>query len=175
MFGLTTTSKLRPINPGALSFTSQQMARLGAFSIDRIRDRAARGIGSNDAPMKPLNAGYAKYKARWGVPVRNLIGTGRDGGHMLDNITVRNAQTNSVRIDITSQKARVKAASNERRSPWYGWSAADASAILDLAMQAAHGNISEIIAERGLSVWMDPLRLRSIGFRTKGDLKHARL
>jgi len=140
--------------------------RLGVFSIELIRNRVARGIGSDDAPMKPLNARYAKYKTYWGQPVRNLRGPGRQGGHMLDNISVRSADSSSVRIDITSRDARTKAAANEKKSPWYGWSPKDASEILEVAQQVARGNIREVTAERGLSIWMDPYRLRSHGYQT---------
>ena len=85
---------------------------------------------------------------------------------MLDNISVRRAVPNAVRIDITGRDARLKAAANEKRDPWYGWSPSDAAAILEMAQVMARGNIREVTAERGLSIWMDPRRLRSTGYRS---------
>jgi hypothetical protein len=165
MFTVQTTATVRPLRPGALAFTSTQMQHLGTLGIALIRERVARGVGSDDAPMKPLNARYARYKGYKGLPrVRNLRGPGNKP-HMLDNISVRRAVANSVRIDITSSDARTKAAANEKRSPWYGWSPRDASVILTDAQKIARGNIREVTAERGLSIWMDPRRLRSTGYR----------
>ena len=166
-FALQTTAKYRPLKPEALAFTSVQMRALGTLGIQEIRDRAARGIGSDDRAMKPLNARYAKYKGYRGMPqIRNLIGTGKDGGHMLDNISIRSVTTNSVRIDITGRTARIKAAANEKKASWYGWSPNDAAEILGTAQQMAKGNIREVTGDRGLSIWMDPKRLRSTGYRS---------
>lgn len=167
MYGLQTTAKYRPLKPEALMLTAAQMTTLGSLGIGQIRDRAAQGIGSDDAPMKPLNLRYGRRKAAHGLPqTRNLIGTGRNGGHMLDNISIRSVSSGSVRIDITSRTARIKAAANEKKAPWYGWSPNDAAVILGAAQQMARGNIREVTGERGLSVWMDPRRLRSVGYRT---------
>lgn len=164
MFYLKTTAKIAP-DLQITGISAAQMANIGTFAIDLIRSRALSGIGSDDTPMKPLNQYYAKYKARWGRPVRNLYGPGK-GGHMLDNISVRRADANLVRIDITSNIARKKAAANEKKSPWYGWSPRDAATILSAAQDAARGNIREVTGDRGLSIWMDPKRLKSTGYRS---------
>ena len=165
----TTVKRAAPVDVQAFGFSAVQMSAVGDLAIGTIRDRVARGLGSDDAPMKSLNRVYAKVKGYRGLPqTRNLMGTGTDGGHMLDNISVRSAERNLVRIDITSRSARIKAAANEKRSPWYGWSPNDAALILDVMQEAARGNIREVTAEQGLPIWMDPLRKRSLGLKGGG-------
>lgn len=165
MFAIQTTVTFRPLRPAAFAFSPTQMQRLGDLSIAVMLDRVARGVGSDDNPMKPLNWRYAKFKGRTGLPqVRNLQGPGI-GGHMLDNLSVRQATMNSVRIDMTSRSARIKAAANEKRAPWYGWSPNDAAMIVEAAQAMARGNLREVTGEQGLPIWMDPRRLRSLGYR----------
>lgn len=168
MFALQTTAKVRPIaDPARIGLSSVQMQSLGQLGIDLIRGRVARGVGSDDQSMKPLNRFYVRRKARAGLPaVRNLRGPGR-GPHMLDDLSVRLAVRNMVRVDITTRLSRIKAAANEKKSPWYGWSPRDASVILSAAQEMARGNIREVTAERGIPIWMDPYRQRSIGRSTR--------
>lgn len=142
---------------------------LGQFGIKTIRDRVSRGIGSDDSPMPPLSgresaitrdgkfvrrqAGYRDRKQRFGGrPIRDLYGKGDQGGHMLDNLTVREATTNSVRMDITSRTGRVKARANERRSPWFGFSPRD----------------RRIVLARMIDVFRDRGRVINIGSRVRG-------
>ena len=134
-------------------FRRVQMNRLGEAAIQLIRARVARGIGSDDQPMPALkrgkviqfagrvdgratfrNIGYAGYKTKKGLqPIRDLYGDGSQGGHMLDNISVRAADESSVRIAITARKARTKALANEKRTPWFSFSDADQQALRDMA------------------------------------------
>lgn len=136
---------------------------LGRFAIQTIRERVSRGIGSDDAPMPPLSGrgsavtrdgkflrqrpGYREQKQRaGGRPIRDLYGKGDQGGHMLDNFTVREATTTSVRMDITSRSARVKARANERRSPWFGFSERDRRIVFERMIDAfrSRGNVINI-------------------------------
>lgn len=144
------------------SYFGNDMVRLGEFAIKTIKARVAQGIGSDDAPMPPLSVktspiaahglnfvrqrlGYAKWKSLHGLrPIRDLMGTGKDGGHMLDNISVRAASKDAVRISLTEVKAREKALSNERKSPWFSFSPSDELAIVAYAEQMFHSRVEVI-------------------------------
>jgi len=155
-----------------------QMYQLGRVAVQVVKNRVARGVGSDDSPMKPLSgrtsavrkdgrfvrqrAGYSDWKAAHGLKsIRDLWGPGLNGGHMLDNFTVRYADERQVRMDITSRWGRIKARANERRSPWFGFSAQDTVAIYGVARVMFKGIVVDIAAKiRGVRVrpiWLDPL------------------
>jgi hypothetical protein len=142
-------------------FRRNQMQRLGEFAIKTIRARVAKGVGSDDSAMLPLSAksspilkhgkfvrqreSYAQWKSKHGLqPIRDLAGTGQDGGHMLDNLTVRSVSESNVRMSLTARKARAKALSNEKRSPWLSFSDADEIKIMEYAAQMFHSQVDVI-------------------------------
>lgn len=133
-------------------FQKNQMQRLGEFGIATVKARVARGVGSDDAPMKALSAktspilhhgkfvrqreSYAQWKLKHGLqPIRDLMGTGKEGGHMMDNLTVRSVTESTVRMAFTARQARAKALSNERRTPFLSFSDADERKIVTYAAQ----------------------------------------
>jgi len=128
-----------------------QMEKIGNFGIQTVISRTKRGIGSDDAPFPPLKgsnvrqfaarvngkatfrsaSGYAQSKAKHGLqPKRDLVGTGKQGGHMLDNPSVRKVSETEVRMAFTSRSARIKALANEQRTPFFSFSEADQRAIV---------------------------------------------
>lgn len=151
--------------PLPLSFSQDQMRQLGQFALDTVIARTKRGIGSDDSAMPALKhgrgvefagriggraqfrpkLGYAAWKAAHGLqPVRDLVGTGKEGGHMLDNPSVRSVSEKSVTMAFTSRKARVKALANEKRTPFFSMSSADQKKIMDFAAQLFGGAVAEI-------------------------------
>jgi hypothetical protein len=69
-------SKVR-LGPG-VGFQKYQMLTLGQFAVDTIKARVAKGVGSDDATMKPLVDRYAKRKQQYGLqPIRDLHGPGQ--------------------------------------------------------------------------------------------------
>jgi hypothetical protein len=156
----------------ALGLSTALWCRLGDFAIKTIRERVARGLGSSDQPMPPLTKRYAiqKSKLRLGNK-RNLMGTGEQGGHMLDALRVTYVDQRSCKIDITTRDARMKARANEQRSPWIGFSPSDRAKILS-EFKRLFGTVAidagKFLASfRGLggAKWMDPLGLRNSGRR----------
>jgi hypothetical protein len=167
-----------------LGFQKYQMAALGQFAVTTIKERVARGIGSDDAPMKPLSGwrptrrkngvtlwegGWRGYKGQkvkeGGKPFRDLTLTGK----MLRDFTLRYADANQARMDITTRDGRIKARANERRSPWFGFSRADERKIYAKASEYFKGSVANFgIRLRGGTgqarkpIWMDPL-----GFQTR--------
>lgn len=161
-------------NGGKVKLTGEgpkkyQWFALGQFAIRTMRDRVARGIGSDDWPMPALSGrgsvisrdgkfvrqrpGYREQKQRrGGRPIRDLYGDGQQGGHMLDDLRVREATPNSVRMDITSRWGRIKARANEKRAPWYGFSANDRRLIF--------ARMSEVFRER--------FRVSNVAARVRG-------
>jgi hypothetical protein len=145
-------------------FRKVQMQRLGEFALKTVIERTKKGIGSDDAPMPPLkqgkvlefggrvngraqfrNIGYAGWKAKHGLqPIRDLTGDGRQGGHMLDNPSVRSVSETGVRMAFTSRSARVKALANEKRSPFFSFSEADQKEILEYANQMFKAQVETI-------------------------------
>lgn len=117
-----------------------QMLRIGQAGLDHLKKRVSFGIGLDDTAMPPLKIGrtfklkdgriqkvgaergYIGYKKKHGgKAIRDL----RLTGAMLDNLSVRSATANQVRIGFTTKLARQKAASNQRIAPWLGWSDSD--------------------------------------------------
>lgn len=126
-------------------FDLRQMEKLGNFAIATIKARLKMSIGADGQKMKPLKkAGaqrgsdgkvirfygyYANQKQKRGLqPFRDLTGFGKDG-HMLDNLTVRQVSKNSVKMALTSRKARIKGLANERINPWLGFAPQDQALI----------------------------------------------
>lgn len=141
------------INSAAL-FRQNQMKRLGDFALATVKARATKGIGSNDDAMPDLNnkksgvivrgrfvrqrLGYAGWKSAHGLqPTRDLVGTGKEGGHMWDAdcVSVRLATDSLVRIAFTTRMSRQKALANERRAPFFSFSGNDESKIVEFARQ----------------------------------------
>lgn len=139
------------INSAAL-FRQNQMKRLGDFAIATVKARATKGIGSDDSPMPALSGktspilhngkfvrqriGYAGWKMAHGLyGVRDLVGTGKDGGHMWDGVSVRLATDSLVRMAFTTRTSRQKALANERRAPFFSFSDADEAKIVAYARQ----------------------------------------
>jgi hypothetical protein len=68
-------SKIRLIGCGIQRY---QMALLGQFAVDTVKARVVKGVGSDDASMKPLVGRYAAWKQKIGLqPIRDLQGPGR--------------------------------------------------------------------------------------------------
>jgi hypothetical protein len=68
-------SKIRLIGFGIQRY---QMALLGQIALDSIKVRVAKGIGSDDVPMKPLVERYQRWKQKIGLaPIRDLHGPGK--------------------------------------------------------------------------------------------------
>ena len=154
-----------------LTIGQERMQELGEFAIKTIRGRVSKGIGSDDSPMPPLkvspHAGarfkihgqsrqiltYAQWKSKHGLqPIRDLKGTGKDGGNMLDNISVRTVSGSSVTIALTARKARQKALANEKRAPWFSFSDADSKAIAAEFARSA-GAAVEVLTGAIRRVW----------------------
>ena len=135
------------ITPGKIG-RAYLMAQLGNLGVQTIKDRAGESLGSDDQRMKPLNKGYAIKKTKHGKGnKRNLVYS----GDMMDALSVRYANENVVKIDITTRHGRIAAAANEARSPWYGWSPHDVEKIIRRAHEIFRESIADIgVVLRGL-------------------------
>ena len=150
---------------GGYSLATYQMLQLGSFANKTVIERTRSGVGSDDRQFPPLSgkqwalknkqtgkfarimAGYAAAKARKGLnPYRDMWGDGKQGGHMLDNSSVRYADESVVRISFTSNKQRIKAHANELRTPFYSFSDTDARKIFDFARKLWGQNVSRLFA-----------------------------
>ena len=68
-------SKIRLLGFGIQRY---QMALLGQFALNSIKARVAKGVGSDDAAMKPLTDRYRVWKQKIGLPpIRDLMGPGQ--------------------------------------------------------------------------------------------------
>jgi hypothetical protein len=147
------------------------MGKLGQFALATVKSRIARGVGSDDAPMPPLKAskgrefvsrvngraqfrqrGYAAWKAAHGLqPIRDMRGDGSQGGHMLENLTLRSATDSRAVIAFTQTKQRQKALGNEMRTPFLSFSAEDEKRILAYAQNLFNTAIQMIGRSNGTS------------------------
>jgi len=145
-----------------IGFTELQMLPLGNFGVETIKDRVSKGIGSDDAPMPALkmtrrkrwskkqqrwveygaqDSGYGKVKRLAGrQPIRDLT----FAGDMLNDFSVRSVSASEVRMDITTQKSRMKARVNEIRAPWFGWSPADLVKLIARSRQLFGDMVQDI-------------------------------
>lgn len=139
-----------------------QMLQLGRAGLAAVKGRVAQGVGLEDGPMKPLKQyrrlaradkrvvvigperGYPGYKRKLGKkPIRDLNLTGA----MLDNLSVRSATANEVRIGFTTKLARQKALANQQREPWLGWSKSDTEKVAEKAQQVFKNSVSQYFRE----------------------------
>ena len=150
----------KKVTLGGIGPEKYQMYNWGKFAVATVKARAQAGIGSDDAPMKPLQGRYRFVKEKKGKGgVRNLTFTGA----MLDNLSVRYADPTQARMDITSRHGRNAARSNERRTPWFGFSSKDTTAIFEEARRIFGPNLKNIgVRLRGASgvarnpIWANP-------------------
>lgn len=152
-------------------FRVADMQRLGDFAVSTVKQRAMRGLGSDGTAMPPLKAsrletvktgpktvsfrrtGYAAWKAKHGLqPVRDLIGTGEQGGHMWDNFTVRSVTEQLVRMAFTSKHQREKALANEKRAPFLSFSAADQTKIAAEAARLFGINVRSLGVTQAIAI-----------------------
>jgi hypothetical protein len=147
--------------PLPLSFGQDQMRQLAQFGLDTVITRTKRGIGSDDSSMPALSqkksalkregrfvrqrVGYAAWKSAHGLqPIRDLVGSGKEGGHMLDNASVRGVSEQSATIAFTARKARQKALSNEKRTPFFSFSPSDSRKIMEFAAKLFNAQVQAI-------------------------------
>jgi hypothetical protein len=141
----------------------QDMQKLGNFAVQTIVARTRSGVGSNGLPFPPLKSskvvqiredgkfkrlerrGYAAWKIRKGLAgIRDMWGTGEQGGHMLDNFSVRSVSEMSVRMAFTKKRARQKARGNEARTPFLGYAPQDRAKIAAEANRLFGSNVRDL-------------------------------
>lgn len=136
---------------------AEQVRELADYGILLQLQQCAAGLGSDGAPMPPLKSPKRKFAVRQAgfvrfsqKSIRNLYGTGKEGGHMLDFIRVNYLDDRKATIAITSKHQRDKARGNERRYPWWGWSPASMRKLRERAAQVFGTGVAEQLFERGV-------------------------
>lgn len=136
---------------------AEQIRSLADYGILLQLQQAAAGLGSGGTPMPPLKSGKQRFAGRRdGVvqfsrkSIRNLYGTGKDGGHMLDFIRVNYVDDRKATFAITSKVQRDKARGNERRSPWWGWSPLSMQKLRQRAAETFGTGVAERLFDLGL-------------------------
>lgn len=141
-----------------------QMYAWGRFAVDTVKARVLAGIGSDDQAMPGLKKGYAIKKSKLGAGNRRNL---KLTGAMLDNLQVRYADPSKVRADITSRLGRIKARTNERKTPFFGFSRNDEKKIFTEGTRIFGPNLKNIgvklrtdgpLARR--PIWLDPLGIQ---------------
>jgi hypothetical protein len=121
---------VKPKRLEAVSFTRQDLLKIGAKAIEAVQKRCLRGQNVNDRKTKPLSKSYAKAKQKIGQPpIRNMMFS----GSMLGALTVVEADQNRVVVGFTRQAELAKAAKNQDRDPWFGLSRNDEGIVLGYA------------------------------------------
>lgn len=130
----------KKVRLGGYGFTKYQMLQLGQFGLNDLKARVERGLGADDSKMKPLNRGYAIQKTKAGKGnVRNMLFTGA----MLDNLSIRYADAQQVKISLTARLQRVKASANEKLQPWLQWSDSNQKKIIEKAQESFKQNVEQ--------------------------------
>ncbi len=100
-----------------ITLSAQEMASVGTKAIQLLRADSHAG--------RPLTARYGKYKSEHGgAAVRDLHFSGR----MMAALTT-NATSNSVELTFKTEVDKIKAAVNEKLSPWFHASPSDHNQI----------------------------------------------
>jgi len=134
---------------GQLTYSQQQMYRLGVFGVAEVLDRISKAKGPEDGAAKPLQRAYAirKSKLRLGNR-RNLKFT----GDMLRNLSVRTVSTNYARAGLTSAKQRQKAQANSKIEEWLTFSPANQMRVTEVGREILiREKIPFMILERALA------------------------
>jgi hypothetical protein len=136
---------------------AEQVRDLADYAILLQLEQARAGVGSDGSPMPPLKSRRLKFAGRHnGIAqfarksLRDLYGTGKEGGHMLDFIRVNYLDDTKATIAITSKHQREKARGNERRYPWWGWSPASMRKLRERSAQIFGTGVAERLFELGL-------------------------
>jgi len=158
-------------DPNAI-VNAQQLEALANLYIELQQEQLDAGIGSSGAPMPPLSGrsvaifdrsggkpvfvkrlyrGYQGEKVNQGLkPIRDLYGTGKDGGHMRDDIRINYLDDRMAKISITRAKSRVKALANEKRAPWWGLTPANARKFAQAQADVFGGAMEDYLDSLGL-------------------------
>jgi hypothetical protein len=124
---------------GRISFSDEQMQRIGQVQIDSQRARIEGGLTVQDMPAKPLSPAYAQQKRTMGAaPIRNM----QLSGATLQAIEVTAAEQNEAVIGFASESAERKASLSNAIEPMFGISPHDRSTVL----QAASNEFPQAIA-----------------------------
>ena len=109
-------------------FEQNLLAYMGAEAVSLIRDRVAKGIGSDDKPMEKYSPSYEAYKKSKGrdTSKRDLVFSGR----MMGSVTVDGPfqEANGSHVIVTfggGPSIQIQASKNEERTPFFGLSKKD--------------------------------------------------
>ncbi|MEN6535355.1 MAG: hypothetical protein ABFD89_16950 [Bryobacteraceae bacterium] len=140
-------------NPNRMNWIrAQQLRELGEYGLGLILERTTKGIGSDDAPMKPLTEKYGRWKRKIGLGgERNLRGPGKGGHHLMDDPRITHFDDRRVEFGISTRQGRIKARANEDRSPWWGWSPSDMKKMVAKFQEIFEIGIVEAMVSRGLA------------------------
>lgn len=126
---------------GGFGMQKYQMLQLGNAGAQVVKDRTARGIGSDDAPMPGLKKGYAIQKSKAGHGNRRNL---RFTGDMIDNLACRYADERQAKINFSTRHARQAAQANERRTPFIQWSGQDVAILVRAAETIFKANVEDL-------------------------------
>ncbi len=155
-----TSQTIRAGSAGSASWvTAEQLQFLAGYYIELQQEQLDKGIGSNGAPMPPLKTqgkrtfvsrsnGVAQFRTQGRA--RTLYGTGKDGGHMRDDIRINYVDERMAKISITTAKGRIKALANERKAPWWGLSPASVRLFAAMQAQVFGGAVEDYLDRLGL-------------------------
>lgn len=135
---------------------ADQLRQLADYGIQLQLDQCARGLGSDGTAMPPLKqaklqfAGRTNGRAQFTAKtLRDLRGPGRDG-HMLDDVRINYLDDQRVTFGITRRSSRIKAAANERKAAWWGWSPESVQKLTAKAAELFQTGVAEHLYAMGL-------------------------
>ena len=130
-----------------LNFRQNQMFKIGTVGVAAVKNRLGAGLGTNDAPAKPLTKRYAIQKSKLGLSNRrNLSFT----GNMLRNLAVRTVSERKASAGLSTRKDRIKAWANQKIEPWLVFSVKNRGSVLEAARRVFTENTRRLVLERFL-------------------------
>ena len=130
-----------------LSFSQNQMFKIGSVGVAAVKNRLAAAQGPGDSPAKPLTKRYAIKKTKLGKGNRRNL---TFSGDMIRNLMVRTVSEKAAKAGLSTRKDRIKAWANQKIEPWLVFSPRNKAAVVEAARQVFAEAKKRMVFERSL-------------------------
>ena len=130
-----------------LSFSQNQMFKIGSVGVAAVKNRLAAAQGPDDSPAKPLSKRYAIKKTKLGKGNRRNL---TFSGDMIRNLMVRTVSEKAAKAGLTTRKDRLKAWANQKREQWLVFSPKNRAAVAEAARRVFHESVKRLALQRAL-------------------------
>ena len=130
-----------------LSFSQNQMFKIGSVGVAAVKNRLAAAQGPADSPAMPLSKRYAIKKTKLGKGNRRNL---TFSGDMIRNLMVRTVSEKAAKAGLTTRKDRIKAWANQRIEQWLVFSPKNKAAVVEAARRVFQEATKRLTLQRNL-------------------------